>query len=105
MTDNNEIEEKLLFEDGADAYDQYLEGKVQAEIDFAKREREKLYSREKETITDIKKIPPDKKFHKDTIYKVFNRQQKTETFVTGEQAENLMGYTDDYIVRFHHRIE
>lgn len=56
-------------------------------------------------ITDIKQIPPDKKFDKATIYRVFNRKQKTETFVNGEQAEDMLRYTDDYIIRFDHRIE
>jgi hypothetical protein len=30
---------------------------------------------------------------------------KTETFVNGEQAENMIKYTDNYVIRFDHRIE
>lgn len=103
MSDN--IEEKLLFEGGVDGYEEILNEKIKAEISEAQRKREELLAENKKFITDIKKVSPEKKFDINTIYKVFNRKQKTETYVSGMQAEYLIKYTDDYIVRFHHRIE
>ena len=42
-------------------------------------------------ITDLKKVPKDKIFSKDALYKIFNRNTKCETYINGVQAEALTG--------------
>ncbi len=101
MNDYNEIEKQLL--DNADDYEMEIVSGLDAEIAEARELKEKKLSPLK--ITDINKIAPDKKYDKNSIYKVFNRKNKTETYVNGEQAENMVKYTEDYIIRFDHRVE
>jgi hypothetical protein len=76
-----------------------IDERLEREIQAARQPKQEII------ITDIKQVPPEKKFDKLSIYRVFNRKQKTETFVNGTQAEDIMRYTDDYIIRFDHRIE
>ena len=102
MNDYNEIEKQLLG-NRADTYETEVNSGLENEIAEARELKEKKLSPLK--ITDISKISPDKKYDKNTIYRVFNRKNKTETFVNGEQAENMVKYTEDYITRFDHRIE
>ena len=107
MTGNDNLEAVLLGENLAGIYEREIEDKIEKEIASARKEREIEADRKKYEviITDIKQISPEKKFDKLSIYKVFNRKQKTETFVNGEQAENMIKYTDDYVIRFDHRVE
>jgi len=102
MNDFNEIELSLLGKD-TNPYEVEILSNLESEIAQARQQAEKKLSPLK--ITDINKIPADKKFDKNSIYRVFNRKQKTETYINGEQAENMMKYTEDYIIRFDHRIE
>ena len=106
MVKNCDTESKLLGTNTTD-YEEEIKCGIDKEIEDGRRVMEKRKNPEgsKVIINDAKLITFDKKFHKDTIYKVFNRKQKTETFVNGEQAENMVSYTDDYVVRFDHRIE
>jgi hypothetical protein len=76
-----------------------IDERLEREIQAARQPKQEII------ITDIKKVSAEKKFDKLSIYRVFNRKQKTETFVNGIQAEDMMRYTDDYIIRFDHRIE
>lgn len=76
-----------------------IDERLEREIQAARQPKQEII------ITDIKRVSPEKKFDKLSIYRVFNRKQKTETFVNGIQAEDMMRYTDDYIIRFDHRIE
>ena len=46
---------------------------------------------EKQTITDICKVPAEKIFSKDSVFRVYNRTDKTETFVNGIQADAMIG--------------
>jgi len=92
------IEAKLL------GYEDEIKQKIENEIEEARKQREKLANQKQIKITDITKLLPEEKFHKNTIYKIYNRKQKTETFINGEQAENLVQYTDDYVIRFNHRL-
>ncbi len=102
MNDYNEIEKQLLG-NKADSYETEVNFGLENEIAEARELKEKKLSPLK--ITDINKISPDKKYDKNSIYRVFNRKNKTETYVNGEQAENMVKYTEDYIIRFDHRIE
>lgn len=45
----------------------------------------------RKVITDISKVPQNRIFSKDAVYRLFNRNTKTETFINGLQAESLLG--------------
>jgi hypothetical protein len=101
------LETRLIGENNTNIYEKELENKIEQEILEARKEREREANKSKRqiVITDINQITPDKRFDKHSIYMVFNRKQKTETFINGEQAENMLKYTDDYVIKFDHRIE
>jgi len=46
---------------------------------------------EKKIITDLSKVSTDLIFSKIAVYKMFNRVNKTETYLNGIQAEALIG--------------
>lgn len=99
MEKNEYLEARLL------GYEDEINQKLENEIEEARQQREKLENQKQIKITDVTKLSPEEKFDKNTIYKIYNRKQKTETFINGEQAENLVQYTDDYIIRFDHRLQ
>lgn len=41
--------------------------------------------------TDIKELPKEKIFSKESVFKYFNRNTKCESFINGIQAEALIG--------------
>ncbi len=43
------------------------------------------------TVTEIKEVPKNIIFSKSAIYKVYNRRNKTETYVNGIQADAMLG--------------
>ena len=102
----NNLENKLLGLN-ADKYEKEIEDQIEEEIALARKEMEKRLNKDQHSIkiTDINEVSQEKRFDKESIYKIFNRKQKIETFVNGEQAQNLLKYTDDYVVKFDHRIE
>lgn len=81
-----------------------LGNKVDLEAVYQKAIEEEIKAARQEKrmakITDLSKVPANKKFSRNAVYKVFNRKQKTETFINGEQAEDMIKYTDDYIIKF-----
>ena len=42
-------------------------------------------------VTDIKDAPQNLIFSKKSVFKLFNKETKTETFINGIQAEGLLG--------------
>lgn len=46
---------------------------------------------EKTIYTDISKVPTNLIFSKQSVFKLFNRNNKTETYINGVQAEALLG--------------
>ena len=98
MTNDKIIEDALLKNPD---YEAELERKIQQEIMESKLQQEKV----PQIVKDQKLVSPDMVWDKDTIYKVYNRKLKTESIVRGDQAEPLVKYSDDYVIRFDHRIE
>lgn len=88
------VERKILNKNYEDELCQKLEDEI--------KEAGKVKA-EKVTITELSKLNEIEKFDVYSIYYVFNRKQKTESFVNGKQAEVLISYTDDYIIKFSHR--
>ena len=102
MEKNEKLEQKLLNNQLSFDYESELKNQINKEIECARQLREKTDTYIVET--DFSKLSKEDKFDKNTIYRVFNRKQKTETYVNGEQAQNLIKYTSDYVVMFDHRM-
>lgn len=88
MTKKNEqdAEQRLLNSASLDELiKQKMEEELQAEFEKSKQKPEK------EILTDISKVPTDLIFSKNAVYKVFNRLNKTETYINGMQAESMIG--------------
>ena len=45
----------------------------------------------KKVVTNIKEVPANKIFSKDSVFHVFNRKNGTETFINGLQADAMIG--------------
>lgn len=63
--------------------------KMKIEQEFKKRPV-KQKSEPKE-VTDLKDVPPEKIFSKSSVFHVFNRNNGTETFINGVQADAMIG--------------
>lgn len=84
--ESEEQEQRLLKNTSLDELiKRKMEEELKAEIEKAKIQPKK------ETITDISKVLPNLIFSKNAVYKLFNRKNKTETFINGIQAESLLG--------------
>lgn len=82
----NEVEQRLL---GNASLDELIKIKMEEEL---KAEFKKAKERpQKQVITDISKVPSELIFSKQTVYKVFNRVNKIETYINGLQAEGMLG--------------
>lgn len=88
MTKRNEqdLEQRLL---NHASLDELIKMKMEEEL---KTEIEKVKEKpKKQIITDISKVPAELIFSKQAVYKIFNRINKTETYLNGLQAEALLG--------------
>ena len=62
-----------------------IEKEFMADLEKAKQKPQK------KVYTDIKYLPKEKIFSKDSVFKYFNRNTKCESFINGIQAEALIG--------------
>ena len=84
--DEKELEERLL---SHASLDELIKMKMEEEI---KTEFEKSNHKPKKVkITDISKVPTPLIFSKSAVYKMFNRINKSETYLNGIQAEAMTG--------------
>lgn len=84
--DENEVEQRLL---SHASLDELIKMKMEEELNNElKKAKEKP---QKQVITDISKVPTELIFSKKAVYRIFNRTNKTETFINGLQAEALLG--------------
>lgn len=83
---NNDLEEKLL---NNASLDELIKMKMEQEV-YEELEKSKLQPK-KEMIKDIEKVPTELIFSKKAVYKMFNRINKSETYLNGVQAEALLG--------------
>lgn len=84
--DANDLEQRLLSQSSIDELIKMkMEEEIQAEF---KKAQEKP---KRQVITDISKVPKELIFSKKAVYKVFNRINKTETYINGMQAEAMLG--------------
>lgn len=90
MTKKNEsdLEQRLL---NHASLDDLIKMKMEEELmaEFAKaKANEKPRTK---IITDISQVPKHLIFSKKAVYKIFNRINKTETYLNGLQAEAMLG--------------
>lgn len=84
--DEKEIEQKLLSEISLDELiKKKMEEEIKQEFEISKQKPQKNF------ITDVTKVPPNLIFSKQAVYKIFNRLNKTQTFINGIQAEAMIG--------------
>lgn len=84
--EQNNDEERLLKSSSLDdLIKMKMEEELKAEIEKAKNKPQK------QIITDISKVPEKLIFSKKAIYRIFNKINKTETFINGLQAEAMLG--------------
>lgn len=89
MKNNENIEEFLLTGKSLDELIKMkLQKELENEINTANKKTEKYFE------TDISKIPKNLIFTKKSTFKVFNKVLKTESYITGMQAEGLLGLQD-----------
>lgn len=83
---DDDIEQMLL---NNASLDELIKMKIEKEF---KAEQEMAKTKpQKKVITDIEKVPKSKIFSKQAVFRLFNRKNKTETFINGMQAEALLG--------------
>lgn len=83
---NNDFEEKLL---NKASLDELIKMKMEQEV-YEELEKSKLQPK-KGIIKNIEKVPTELVFSKKAVYKMFNRINKSETYLNGVQAEALLG--------------
>lgn len=82
----NDYEQRLLNHASLDELIKMkMEKELQDEIDKLKE------TPQKQVITDITKVPSELIFSKKAVFKIFNRINKTETYLNGMQAEAMLG--------------
>lgn len=82
----NDDEQRLL---NHASLDELIKMKMEEELKAElKKAKEKPV---KQVVTDISKVPSDLIFSKKSVYRLFNRINKTETYINGVQAEAMLG--------------
>lgn len=71
--------------------DELIKMKIDEEFK-PKQEKNKYKSK---VITEIKDVPVNKIFSKNTIFRVYNRRNLTQSCINGIQAEALLGVQND----------
>ena len=87
MKDKKDIEQVLL---NNASLDELIKMKIEQE--FRKNAKPKKIVQKK--VTDLKKVPKEKIFTKDAVFRVYNRINGNETFVNGIQADAMLGTQD-----------
>jgi len=84
--DEKDLEERLL---STSSLDELIKIKMEQEL---KQEFEKSKQAPSiKTVTDISKVPSHLIFSKKAVFRMFNRVNKSETFLNGIQAEAMIG--------------
>ncbi|MCI1273889.1 MAG: hypothetical protein LKG27_05595 [Clostridiaceae bacterium] len=86
MKNNDKIEEMLLT---GKSLDELIRLKMQQELEDEISSAQTVH--EKYVEVDISKVPKELIFSKKAVFKVFNKTLKTESFITGVQADGLLG--------------
>ena len=65
--------------------------KVKIEKEFKEAQGKENLKPQQVTICDISKVPSELIFSKESVFKIFNKKTKIQTFISGLQAEALLG--------------
>ncbi|MBP3923930.1 hypothetical protein J6E39_01645 [bacterium] len=84
---NNKSAEELLLSNKS--LDDLIRIKIQQEIDSI--EKNQKNTQEKTIIRNIANVPQNLIFSKKSYFKVFNKANKTESYINGIQADGLLG--------------
>lgn len=84
--EEKDLEQRLL---NQTSLDELIKRKMEEEIQLEIKNSQKTLK--KEIIKDITKVPTHLIFSKSAIYKMFNRLNKSETYLNGLQAEAMIG--------------
>lgn len=88
--ETNEIEQRLLSQASLDELIKIkMEEELKVELEKAKEKPRK------KIVTDISKVPSELIFSKEAVYRLFNRNNKTETYINGIQAEAMLGHQNN----------
>ena len=82
----NNDEQRLL---NHASLDELIKIKMEEELK-AEMEKAKIQP-EKKTVTNISEVPENLIFSKQSVFKVFNKVNKVETYINGMQAEAMLG--------------
>ena len=86
---NNDVEDMLL---NSASLDELIRRKFEMEF---KEDLEKSKHKEAlKTYLNIKEVPQNKIFSKDSVFRYFSKKQMSETFINGIQADALIGLQD-----------
>lgn len=84
--EENELEQRLL---SHASLDELIKMKMEEELNYEfKKSKEEHKFR---VITEISQVPTELIFSRQAVYKIFNRINKTESYLNGLQAEALLG--------------
>ena len=67
--------------------DELIKMKIEQEF-MAEKPKTKIAQK---VVTDLKEVPKEVIFSKDSVFRVYNRLSKTETFINGMQADAMIG--------------
>ncbi len=65
--------------------------KMKIEEEFKPSAKNQSIKPEKKVINDVKNVPKEFIFSKKSVFKVYNRKNKSETVINGVQADALIG--------------
>ena len=82
---NNTDAEKMLLT--GKSIDELIQIKIQEDFMFIKEQKKPKI----EKITDLSKLKKDVIFSKNSVFKVFNKSSRVESYINGLQAEALLG--------------
>ncbi len=86
MKKDIDAEERLLKNKSLDELIKLkMEEELKIEIEKSKQKPTKRI------ITEVKKVPQNMIFSRQSVFKVFNKKNRTETYINGVQAEALLG--------------
>ena len=88
---NNTDAEKMLLT--GKSIDELIQIKIQEDFMFIKEQKKPKI----EKITDLSKLKKDVIFSKNSVFKVFNKSSRVESYINGLQAEALLGLQNGVI--------
>ena len=71
--------------------DELIKMKIEQEFKKPKAQKKEV----KKIVTELKDVPKEKIFTKESVFRVYNRHNGSETFINGIQADAMIGAQDN----------